>query len=90
MSSSITDRQAFAHGGIALIGDTTSHNVAGYAVEFIEDTVITSLTTDKLEELGLTIGDVTFKEGRILYIVFSEITLASGSVIVYKREQPFV
>lgn len=86
MSSNITERQQFAHAGLVLLGNTTKLTTPGFAVEFIEDTVIESLEGAAVTEQGLALSAVTWLAGRILYIRFESIKLTSGKAIVYKRE----
>ena len=66
--------------GSELINDTSAHTGNYGSIIFLEDTVFTTLTGNHTGWSG-----VTYPSGLVLNGQFSEIELASGSIIVYKR-----
>jgi hypothetical protein len=68
------------------VDDTTAiSGVSGYAIQFITDSVITSITTINVVTTApwaaLTVE--TFSAGTIIYVKYSAIELASGAAILY-------
>jgi hypothetical protein len=68
------------------INDTTAvTGINGFAIQFITDTVIDSITTGFIDSNApwSDLDTETFSAGTIIYVRFSGITLASGAVICY-------
>lgn len=89
MSNDLTkemQRQQYAYAGIVLLTGTTNYAAECFAVEFLEDTIIESLSGANITEQGLQLNEITWEKGRVLFIRFNSITLISGHVILYRRE----
>ena len=68
------------------VDDTTAiSGVNGYAIQFITNSVITSITASNIDSnapwAALTVE--TFSAGTIVYVKYSAIELASGAAILY-------
>jgi len=74
--------------GGEFISDTASHTGRWFSIVALEDTTITSISGNIENISDLTTGGsstLTLSANTALYGAFDEITLASGSVIVYNR-----
>jgi hypothetical protein len=89
MSNDLTkemQRQQYAYAGIVLLTGTTNYAAECFAVEFLTDTVISTLIGANIVQQGLNLNQITWEKGRVLFVRFNAITLVSGSVILYRRE----
>jgi len=74
--------------GGKFISDTASHTGRWFSIVATEDTTITSISGNIEGISDLTAGGsspLTLSTNTALYGAFDEITLATGSVIVYNR-----
>jgi hypothetical protein len=81
----LTHGQQMALGvsGVTLINDTNANTGKWWAVVPLADTVFTTLTDDQRD--GDSIVGQTFPAGVFIPGEITAITLASGSVLAYKR-----
>ncbi len=68
-----------------IITDTTAMTGAWFAIQFLEESTITTLTSSSIDVTG-AIGDVTFLGGTLIFGDFTAITLATGSVLAYRSK----
>lgn len=83
------EKQSFGMGGCRLLfGDETSSVGAYCAIQFVTAGVISSLITNSLSLASGSISSVTFPAGFILYIPFTQVTLASDCIaVIYRASQ---
>ena len=66
-----------------LVTDTTAvTGINACAIQMVEDTVFTSLTSGTMSVQG-AIGDAAFKAGTVIFGNFTAFELASGAIIAY-------
>lgn len=83
------EKQSFGMGGCQLLfGEQTSSVGAYCAIQFITAGGISSLITDSLSVIDSSITSVTFPAGFILYIPFTQVTLAYDCIaVIYRASQ---
>ena len=80
-----------AEHGKTVIATTTAQEGRWYRMDFISDTVFTSLTdygADAADFWDVSIGGVTWPGGDLMFSMFGDFTrvkLASGAMVLYKQ-----
>jgi hypothetical protein len=69
--------------GADLITDTTAMTGNWFAIQFLEESTLTTLTSANITVTG-ALSQVVFLGGTLIFGNFAAITLATGSVLAYR------
>ena len=78
----LLDKSLTGTNPLVITGTDAKTNVNGVAMQALEDTTFTSISTGAD---GDTIVGKTLLAGSVIYIPISEVKLATGSVIIYRH-----
>ncbi len=84
MSRSLDTKFSFARKGWELIDDAAVHDLDGYGLQVLQDTIISSITLNTAAYSG-TLTGITLIAGLFIPVEFTSITLTSGIVLALRN-----
>jgi hypothetical protein len=83
--STINLANSMGSGGCQYINNTSANTGDFNAIQFTEDSVLSSMTGAIANSSALISDGTTFSQGQVIYLPFTSVTLASGAAILYKK-----